>query len=90
MLEYWRSGIGKDTMYLVSAIKKNVSLNRTDKNLNKTYQMNRKMCILGFFCDYPSTFRNKTEYEVLCLRNVTWTNVGMVGFNIFLGHFMMT
>lgn len=50
------------------------------------YQMNRKMCILGFFCDYLSTSRNKTEYyDVLCLKNVTWTNVGMVGFNIFLG-----
>lgn len=61
-------------MYFVSALKKK-SLNRTYKNLNKTFHLYRKICILGFFCDFPSMSRNKTEYDILCLKNVMYANV---------------
>lgn len=87
VLESWRSGIGKDTIYLVLAVKKK-SLNRTYKNPNKTYQLNGKICIRRFFCDYPSISRNKTEYDIMCLI-MLHCKVGMVGFNVFLGRFMV-
>ena len=38
----------------------NISQQDLKKNLNKTYQLKGKICILELFWDYPSTSRNKT------------------------------